>query len=99
MADTIPWLHRAMALYRLGREDEAKASLAEIKKLAEAQRGPYAWRKLHFESFFIESLYAQIVYREASALILGQREELQLVPVNFSSTQAAPGRLVEPSAN
>ncbi|HTN75549.1 MAG TPA: hypothetical protein VL096_09890, partial [Pirellulaceae bacterium] len=89
------WIYRAMALQRLGRGTEAQASLAQSKRAFEQLTFETAW-KGRTESkeqllwwWNLDGMHTQIAYREASELILGQREELVLAPIMDDTPSAA----------
>lgn len=70
-----PMLFESIALQNLGETDAARELLINAKQYAEAQtpnpRNPVGW-------FSLDAIYTEILFAEASELILGERQDLSL---------------------
>lgn len=96
--DGYPWLFRLMAMHQLGRVAAAKQELQAFKTLMEAQRLDTP-KNPDYDRFPVDdrlrwyifnALEAQIVYRQASELILGKREELNIASAVATSYLEGP---------
>jgi tetratricopeptide (TPR) repeat protein len=75
----VPCLFEAAALKQLGKETEARAKLAKIRDFVEKGKSTsYPGKRDEvILNLTFDTLHSQILFREASALILGTRDELK----------------------
>jgi hypothetical protein len=76
---TFPCLCETASLKQLGKDDEARTKLIAVRDFIEqGKTKPYqSSREDMILNFTFDTLHTQIFFREASELILGQREELK----------------------
>ncbi len=75
LGTALPMLYEAIALQKLGESDAARKLLTETKIYAESQAPNHGGP---MESFANDALLTEILFAEASQLILGQSQELAL---------------------